>query len=190
MTKEKDMHNDRECYYLTEKPERDAVREKVWAKIDIVDEVIRQTYHALEEFQREIRDSDCTQDKHIEELKAMLQEVAASQSYTDEELKQVKVQIGTLRSDIADLRNHLDNGYSKKLVNDMTTELLGLVKLLSENNHTIRQTEITSESEANKAEAELKKIKMQKRFEFWTKLFTTGGILFFLVAEIVKYILH
>jgi len=190
MTKEKDMHNDKECYYLTEKPERDAVREKVWAKIDTVDEVIRQTYHALEEFQREIRDSDCTQDKHIEELKAMLQEVAASQSYTDEELKQVKVQIGTLRSDIADLRNHLDNGYSKKLSGEITTELLGLLKIMSENNHIIRQAEITSESQVKLTEAELKKIKMQKRFEFWTKLFTTGGILFFLVTEIIRYILH
>src|SRR6056297_2598765 len=188
--KEQDMHNDGECYYLTEKPERDKVRGKVWAKIDTVDEVIKQTYNSLEAFQREIRNSDGTQDKHIEELKAMIQELSACQVGTDEEMQQIKMQIGTLRSDIADLRHHLDNGYSKKLVNDMTAELLGLVKLLSENNHTIRQTEITSESEIRTTEAELKKIKTQKRFEFWTKLLTTGGILFFLVTEIIRYILH
>src|SRR6056297_3126075 len=150
--------------------------------------MVTQTYNSLEAFQLEMRNSDGSQDKHIEELKAMLQELAASQHGTDEEMQQIKVQIGTLRSDIADLRNHLDNGYSKKLVNDMTAELLGLVKLLSENNHTIRQTEITSESEIRTTEAELKKIKTQKRFEFWTKLLTTGGILFFLVTEIIRFV--
>ena len=181
-------HERSECNYLTEKPERDAVREKVWAKIDTVDEVIRQTYHALEEFQREIRDSDCTQDKHIEELKAMIQEIAAAQDITDHELKQVKTHIATLLSEVGDLRNHLDNGYSKKLSGEITTELLGLLKIMSENNHIIRQAEITSESQVKLTEAEIKKIKMQKRFEFWTKLLTTGGILFFLITEILRYI--
>jgi prophage DNA circulation protein len=173
-----------------EKPERDRVREKVWAKIDTVDEVIKQTYNSLEEFQREIKTADSIQDKHIEELKAMLQELAASQHGTDEEMQQIKMQIGTLRSDIADLRSHLDNGYSKKLVNDMTIELLGLVKLMSSNKHELESAELKSESETKMTEAEIKKIKMQKRFEFWTKLLTTGGILFFLVTEIIRYILH
>ena len=111
-------HDKNECYYLTDKPERDKVREKVWNKIDTVDEVIKQTYNSLEAFQQEMRNSDGAQDKHIEELKAMLQEFAASQHGSDEEMQQVKVQIGTLRSDIADLRSHLANGYTKKLSNE------------------------------------------------------------------------
>jgi chromosome segregation ATPase len=182
--------NHSECYFLDEKEERDKVREKIWEKIGVVDDVIKQTYNALEAFQREIRDNDSVQDKHIEELKAMLQELAASQHGTDEEMQQIKLQIGTLRSDIADLRSHLDNGYSKKLISEITTELLQLVKVMNENNHRINEAKITGENSIKISEAEIKKIKMQKRFEFWTKLLTTGGILFFLVTEIIRYILH
>jgi chromosome segregation ATPase len=152
--------------------------------------LIDKHYESLEEFQREIRDSDGSQDKHIEELKAMLQELAASQHGTDEELQQIKMQIGTLRSDIADLRSHLGNGYTKKLSNEITKELVELIKMMSENNHAIRTTETTTESKVKISDVELKKLKMQKRFEFWTRLLTTGGILFFLVSELLRYFLR
>lgn len=185
-----DTHNDRECYFLTEKPERDKVREKVWAKMETFDDITKKTFEAFELFQREMQLNDTGQDKHIEELKAMIQEIAAAQDISDHELKQVKAHIATLLSDIADLRDHLDNGYSKKLSGEITTELLGLLKIMSENNHLIRQAEITSESQVKLTEAELKKIKMQKRFEFWTKLLTTGGVLFFLITEIIRFILR
>ncbi len=183
------MHNEFECYYNKEKEERNRVREKVWAKIDTVDEVIKQTYNSLEAFQNEIKNADGIQDKHIEELKAMLEELAASQHGTDEEMQQIKLQIGTLRSDIADLRSHLDNGYSKKLISEITTELLQLVKVMNENNHRINEAKITGENSIKISEAEIKKIKMQKRFDFWTKLLTTGGLISFLTIEITKYLL-
>ena len=183
MTKEKDMHNDKECYYLTEKPERDSVREKVWAKIDTVDEVIRQTYHALEEFQREIRDSDCTQDKHIEELKAMLQEVAASQSYTDEELKQVKSQIGTLRSDIADLRRHLDNGFTNKLGNEVTSKLLNLIEIMNQNSYTIKKTEQEIIHDAETTRSERRKYIIGKVLEILGTAVTSGGIIYLIIEK-------
>jgi chromosome segregation ATPase len=182
--------HDFKCNYLEDKPNRDRVRETVWRKIETFDDVIKKTYETLEAFQREIRSSDGVQDRHIEELKAMVQEMAASQHGTDEEMQQLKLQIGTLRSEIGELRHELGNGFTEKLGNDITDRLFKLIEIMNQNNHAIRTTETTTESKVKISDVELKKLKMQKRFEFWTRLLTTGGILFFLVSELLRYFLR
>src|SRR6056297_2610494 len=183
--KEQDMHNDGECYYLTEKPERDKVREKVWAKIETVDDAIKKTYDSLEEFQREIRDNDSSQDKHIEELKAMLQELGSAQHGTDEEMQLIKRQIGTLRSDIADLRTHLDNGYTEKLSTNITDRLLSILEMMNNNNFKIKKTTLESESEEAAEKAAIKRMRIEKFFATLTKVLTTGGVLYLLLSKLL-----
>jgi prophage DNA circulation protein len=180
-----DFHNDRDfkCEYLEEKPERDAVREKVWAKIDTVDEVIKQTYNALEEFQREIKTADGAQDKHIEELKAMLQELAASQHGTDEEMQQIKMQIGTLRSDIADLRSHLDNGFTDKVGNEVTSKLLNLIEIMNQNSYTIKKTEQEIIHDTETARTDRRKYIIGKVLEILGTAVTSGGIIYLIIER-------
>ena len=180
-----DFHNDKdfECYYLTEKPERDAVREKVWKKVETVDGVIKKTYEAVEAFQKEIRNSDGVQDKHIEELKAMLQELAASQHGTDEEMQQIKMQIGTLRSDIADLRSHLDNGFTNKLGNEVTSKLLNLIEIMNQNSYTIKKTEQEIIHDAETTRSERRKYIIGKVLEILGTAVTSGGIIYLIIER-------
>jgi len=181
--KEKDMHNDRECYYLTEKPERDKVREKVWAKMETFDDITKKTFEAFEIFQKEMQLNDTGQDKHIEELKAMLQEVAAAQHGTDEEMQQVKMQIGTLRSDIADLRNHLDNGYTKKLSNEITDKLFKLIEIMNQNSYTIKKTQQEIAFDTQKTKAERRKYIIGKVLEILGTAVTSGGIIYLIIER-------
>lgn len=172
-----------ECYFLNEKEERDKVREKIWEKIGVVDDVIKQTYNALEAFQREIRDNDSVQDKHIEELKAMLQELAASQHGTDEETQQIKMQIGTLRSDIADLRSHLDNGFTNKLGNEVTSKLLNLIEIMNQNSYTIKKTEQEIIHDTETARTERRKYIIGKVLEILGTAVTSGGIIYLIIER-------
>jgi prophage DNA circulation protein len=172
-----------ECYFLDEKEERDKVREKIWEKIGVVDDVIKQTYNALEAFQREIRDNDSVQDKHIEELKAMLQELAASQHGTDEETQQIKMQIGTLRSDIADLRSHLDNGFTNKLGNEVTSKLLNLIEIMNQNSYTIKKTEQEIIHDTETARTERRKYIIGKVLEILGTAVTSGGIIYLIIER-------
>jgi hypothetical protein len=83
------------------------------------------------------------------------------------------------------LRSHLGNGYTKKLSNEITKELFELIKMMSENNHTIRTTETTTESQVKISTEELKRIKFEKRVEFLTKLVTTGGVAYLLLDKLL-----
>ena len=181
--KEQDMHNDRDCNYLTDKPERDKVREKVWAKVETVDDVIKKTYKMLEDFQREIKNADSLQDKHIEELKAMIQELSACQVGTDEEMQQIKMQIGTLRSDIADLKHELGNGLPEKLGTDITDKLFKLLEIASDNNFTMRRTEQEIEKEKEKAKAARRKLIITKTLEIIGTALTSGGIIYLILER-------
>ena len=178
-------HSEIECYYLADKPDRDKVREKVWAKIETVDDAIKKTYNSLEEFQKEIRENDSGQDRHIEELKAMIQEIGSSQHESDEEIQQIKLQIGTLRSDIADLRTHLDNGYTEKLSTNITDRLLSILEMMNNNNFKIKKTTLETESEKAADKAAIRKMRMEKTFEVLIKLLTTGGVLYLLLSKLL-----
>jgi prophage DNA circulation protein len=177
------VHNEFECYYKKEKPERDRVRDKVWQKLETNDDVTKKTYEALENFQREIRAADSAQDRHIEELKAMLQEVAAAQNGTDEEMQQVKMQIGTLRSDIADLKYEIGNGMTEKLGNDITDKLFKLLEIASDNNFSMRRTEKQIEIEKEKAKAARKKLILTKTLEIIGTALTSGGIIYLILER-------
>jgi len=172
-----------ECYFLNEKEERDKVREKIWEKIGVVDDVIKQTYNALEAFQREIKDNDSVQDKHIEELKAMLQELAASQHGTEEEMQQIKLQIGTLRSDIADLRKHLDNGFTDKVGNEVTSKLLNLIEIMNQNSYTIKKTEQEIIHDTETARIDRRKYIIGKVLEILGTAVTSGGIIYLIIER-------
>lgn len=171
------------CYFLDEKEERDKVREKIWEKIGVVDDVIKQTYNALEAFQQEIRDNDSVQDKHIEELKAMLEELAASQHGTDEETQQIKMQIGTLRSDIADLRSHLDNGFTDRVGNEITSKLLNLIEIMNQNSYTIKKTEQEIIRDKETAKRERRRYIVGKVLEILGTAVTSGGIIYLIIER-------
>jgi len=176
-------HNGVNCQDLVEKEECDKARKKVWKKVELVDDVIKKTYDTLEEFQREIRSSDGIQDKHIEELKAMLQELAASQHGTDEEMQQIKMQIGTLRSDIADLRSHLDNGFTNKLGNEVTSKLLNLIEIMNQNSYTIKKTEQEIIHDTETARIDRRKYIIGKVLEILGTAVTSGGIIYLIIER-------
>lgn len=177
------MTKHEECNYLRDKPDRDRVREKIHNKVLTVDDVIKKVYENLEAFQKEFKEKDCLQDKHIEELKAMIQEIAATQSSTDEELQQLKLQMETVRKDIADLREHLDNGYTEKLSNNITDRLFALIEMMNQNNHTIKRTEIETENDIKIEESLRKKMLLEKWFDLLTRLLTAGGIIYLLLDK-------
>lgn len=131
------MHDEFECYYQKEKPERNRVRDKVWKKIETVDEVAKKTYELFESFQKKVRENDSNQDKRIEELKAMLQEIASGSALSDTEIRVIKEQVNKLndliidiKTDLKETRKYIGNGWQKDIINEQMKQTYALLQSL------------------------------------------------------------
>ena len=176
------QHKDFECLYEKDKPFRDKVRETIHNKILTVDEVVSELYRITEEEQNRNKEKDIMQDAQIEELKALIQEVASHQqiTHTDMEiLKQATIglegKIDRTDQEVKDLRARLENGWKKDLIDKL----------------------VAAQTKANETAQQIKASSAEEKEKRKTKIFTelvkivgtaigTGGVLYLLVQNLLK----
>lgn len=171
-------HKEFECLYEKDKPLRDKVRETIHNKILTVDEVITELYRIVEEEQKRNKEKNNIQDAHMEELKALVQEVAAHQQITHSDMEILKQAVLGLESkadrtdqEIKDLRAMLQNGWKKDLIDKL----------------------VAAQTKMNQQEEERKTEKVKCRSKITMELVKiagtaigTGGVLYLLVQNLLK----
>jgi len=145
-----EKHNEMECHYLIDKPNRDRVRETVWNKIVNVDsrvETLNEYMTAqLEATARYNED----QDKRLEELKALIQEAAAVQSETDKKIESFE--------------KHLNNGWKTKFMEELTDRLFKMLEVTGGQLFGLKTKQ-----------EELKVVKIEKSKIIWLEIFKVVG---------------
>jgi hypothetical protein len=93
------------------------------------------------------------------------------------------MQIGTLRSDIADLRSHLDNGFTDRVGNEITSKLLNLIEIMNQNSYTIKKTEQEIIRDKETAKRERRRYIVGKVLEILGTAVTSGGIIYLIIER-------
>jgi len=175
------QHEQKECLYEKDKPLRNKVRETIHNKILTVNEVITELYKIVEDEQKRNREKNDMQDVQMEELKALIQEVASHQQITHVDIELLKVKVERLEKSVDDLNENVTNGLARKIMSEayqnnqkqnteMIKELTGIIKQNSSNN-----TEtIQNQNKNNNSLLE--------------KIFTKGGFAVAVITAIVAVI--
>lgn len=171
-----------ECLYEKDKPLRDKVRETIHNKILTVDEVITELYKIVDEEQKRNKEKNDMQDVQMEELKALIQEVASHQQITHTDMDLLKqatlgleAKMDRTDQEVKDLRARLENGWKKDLI-DKLVEAQTNANQEAEK----RKTTTTIETEKRRTTALMELLKI-----IGTAV-GTGGVIYLLLQNMMK----
>jgi len=176
------QHKEFECLYEKDKPLRDKVRSTINNKILSVSDVVTELYKIVEEEQKRSKEKNEMQDVHLEELKALIQEVASQQQVMQSDveiLKQATMglegKIDRTDQEVKDLRARLENGWKQDLIDKLVTAQ-------TKANETAQQTKASSAEEKEKRKTKI----FTELVKIAGTAIGTGGVLFLLVQNLLK----
>lgn len=150
-------HSEIECYYLSEKAERDRVRKTVWDQIKSVDEKVESINEYLTTQLNATAERNEEQDKQLEELKGLIQENAAIQIEAEKKIEALSI--------------HLNNGWKTKFMEELTNKLFHMLEATGSQVYKLR----TQQEDLKAKQEELKKMKIEKNKAVWLEVLKLVG---------------